>query len=114
MKARPPVTLFVMDANEGHHRPPKCVVSDNTLSFWISGSLSVSFSGSHEGAPYLHEDCGSQVLVSIPPVARAAGAAAGAKNTLVQPILRAEKGHQEPMVGDSSILNLPGRPGVSP
>ena len=43
-------------------------------------------------APHLHEDRGAQVLVSIPPVARAAGTAAGAENTLIEAVLCGEKG----------------------
>ena len=44
--------------------------------------------------PHLHEDGGAQVLVSVPPVAGAAGTAAGAEDALIQPVLRGERGGQ--------------------
>ena len=43
-------------------------------------------SGVDHPAIGLPEDRGAQVLVSIPPVARAAGTAAGAENTLIEPV----------------------------
>lgn len=48
------------------------------------------------GVPHLHENCRPQVLVSVPPVAGAAGAAAGTQDALVQPVLCGEKGGQRP------------------
>lgn len=55
-------------------------------------NIGFHFSYRNEGAPYLHKNRGSQVLVSIPPVARAARAAAGAENALIEPVLCGEKG----------------------
>ena len=49
-------------------------------------------SGVDHPAIGLHEDRGAQVLVSVPPVARAAGTAAGAENTLIEAVLCGEKG----------------------
>ena len=43
-------------------------------------------SGVSHPAIGLHEDCGAQVLISVPPVAWAAGAAAGTENTLIEPV----------------------------
>lgn len=37
---------------------------------------------------HLHQDSGAEVLVSVPPVTGAAGAAAGTQDTLVQAVLR--------------------------
>lgn len=57
--------------------------------FWIFEFLNSS--QSNVGAPYLHKNRRPQVFVPIPPVARAAGAAAGAEDALVEPILRGER-----------------------
>lgn len=60
-----------------------------------SRPLSSTTSGClRQGTAHLHEDRRPQVLVSIPPVAGAAGAAAGAQDTLIQSILCGEKGSQ--------------------
>lgn len=37
---------------------------------------------------YLHQDSGAKVLIAVPPVTGAAGAAAGTQNTLVQAVLQ--------------------------
>ena len=63
----------------------------------VSASLPIS------KAPHLHEDRGAQVLVSVPPVAWAAGAAAGAENALIEPILWGGTGGQEPIAQEAAV-----------